>query len=76
MKLIRHGKPGEERPGLIDAAGRMRDLSEIVPDIAGAALASDYLEKLAALDAEALPLVPAGTRPLRRSGREIHLCGS
>lgn len=62
MKLIRHGKPGEERPGLIDAAGRMRDLGEIVPDIAGEALASDYLEKLAALDAEALPLVPAGTR--------------
>ena len=62
MKLIRHGKPGEERPGLIDAAGRMRDLGEIVLDIAGEALASDYLEKLAALDAEALPLVPAGTR--------------
>lgn len=62
MKLIRHGRPGEERPGLIDAAGRMRDLSEIIPDIAGEVLDPDYLEKLAALDAEALPLVPAGTR--------------
>lgn len=62
MKLIRHGSPGEERPGLIDAAGRMRDLSEIIPDIAGEVLAPDYLEKLAVLDAEALPLVPAGTR--------------
>ncbi len=62
MKLIRHGNPGEERPGLIDAAGRMRDLSEIIPDIAGEVLDPDYLEKLAVLDAEALPLVPAGTR--------------
>lgn len=62
MKLIRHGSPGEERPGLIDAAGRMRDLSEIIPDIAGEVLDPDYLEKLAVLDAEALPLVPAGTR--------------
>lgn len=62
MKLIRHGNPGEERPGLIDAAGRMRDLSEIIPDIAGEVLDPDYLEKLAVLDAEALPLVSAGTR--------------
>jgi len=62
MKLIRHGNPGEERPGMIDAAGRMRDLSEIIPDIAGEVLDPDYLEKLAVLDAEALPLVPAGTR--------------
>lgn len=62
MKLIRHGSPGEERPGLIDAAGRMRDLSEIIPDIAGEVLDPDYLEKLAVLDAEALPLVSAGTR--------------
>lgn len=40
----------------------MRDLSEIIPDIAGEVLDPDYLEKLAVLDAEALPLVPAGTR--------------
>lgn len=62
MKLIRHGNPGEERPGMIDAAGRMRDLSEIIPDIAGEVLDPDYLEKLAVLDAEVLPLIPAGTR--------------
>ena len=38
MKLVRYGKPGEEKPGILDAAGKIRDLSGVVPDIAGAAL--------------------------------------
>lgn len=33
MKLVRYGKPGKEKPGLIDAAGKLRDLSSVVPDI-------------------------------------------
>ena len=35
MKLLRHGALGAEKPGLIDAEGRIRDLTGIVPDIAG-----------------------------------------
>ena len=35
MKLLRYGAPGQERPGLLDAEGRLRDLSGQVPDIAG-----------------------------------------
>ena len=33
MKLVRYGQPGKEKPGLIDAAGKLRDLSGVVPDI-------------------------------------------
>ena len=38
MKLVRYGAPGREKPGMIDAQGRIRDLSKIVPDIAGETL--------------------------------------
>lgn len=62
MKLIRHGLPGMERPGLIDASGSARDLSQVVPDIAGAVLGRDSMRRLAALDPAQLPMVPAGTR--------------
>lgn len=62
MKLLRWGDIGAERPGLIDAEGKARDLSEHVADIAGDALAPDALGRLAALDPQSLPLVPAGAR--------------
>ncbi|WP_347311164.1 fumarylacetoacetate hydrolase family protein [Defluviimonas sp. SAOS-178_SWC] len=58
MKLLRYGPAGQEKPGLLDASGRVRDLSGIVPDIAGAALLPEALARLAATDAENLPLVP------------------
>lgn len=57
MKLVRHGAHGAERPGLLDASGRVRDLSGHVDDIAGEALTPDGLAKLAALDPASLPLV-------------------
>jgi len=57
MKLVRYGKPGKEKPGLIDADGRIRDLSQHVDDIAGAALSAKTLAKLAKLKVEKLPLV-------------------
>lgn len=57
MKLLRHGPSGNERPGLLDKAGRVRDLSDHVDDIAGATLMPDRLAALAALDPETLPLV-------------------
>ena len=62
MKLLRHGSPGHERPGLLDDAGGIRDLSHIVDDIAGDALSPASLAKLSRLQVEALPLVPADTR--------------
>lgn len=62
MKLFRHGPLGAEKPGLIDASGALRDLSGVVPDIAGAVLGRDSMARLLALDAASLPLVPAGVR--------------
>lgn len=57
MKLLRYGQPGAEKPGLLDASGRVRDLSGVVPDIAGEALSPDSLSKIAKLDPESLPRV-------------------
>ncbi len=62
MKLVRYGAPGREKPGMIDAEGRIRDLSKIVPDIAGDALSSKSLNKLRKLKPEKLPLVRGNPR--------------
>jgi 2-keto-4-pentenoate hydratase/2-oxohepta-3-ene-1,7-dioic acid hydratase in catechol pathway len=62
MKLLRYGPPGRERPGLLDGDGRIRDLSGVVPDIAGEALAPAALDRLRRLDAATLPLVPGTPR--------------
>ena len=60
MKLCRYGERGAERPGLIDAQGRLRDLSAHVADIAGPVLAD--LDALRRIDPETLPLVPGTPR--------------
>ena len=60
MKLLRYGASGAEKPGLLDASGRVRDLSGVVPDISGDTLRPAGLKALQALDPETLPLV-AGT---------------
>jgi 2-keto-4-pentenoate hydratase/2-oxohepta-3-ene-1,7-dioic acid hydratase in catechol pathway len=57
MKLVRYGKPGKEKPGLIDADGKIRDLSEIVPDIGPEQLSPKGLAKLAKVKVDKLPLV-------------------
>ncbi|WP_454916771.1 fumarylacetoacetate hydrolase family protein [Xanthobacter sediminis] len=62
MKLVRFGAKGVEKPGLIDAEGRVRDLSGHVPEFAGAALSPAGLARLAALDPGTLPLAPEGAR--------------
>jgi 2,4-diketo-3-deoxy-L-fuconate hydrolase len=62
MKLVRFGKSGKERPGLIDGAGRVRDLSDIVADIGAAAIAPKVLARLAKIKPEALPLVRGNPR--------------
>lgn len=62
MKLLRHGAPGRERPGLLDRDHVPRDLSGVVDDIAGEVLAPEGLERLRGVDAATLPAVAAGTR--------------
>lgn len=57
MKLVRYGTPGSEKPGLIDTAGRVRDLSQVVSDIGGDTLRPASLKALSGIDIEALPLV-------------------
>ena len=62
MKLVRYGPAGKEKPGLIDADGKLRDLSRKVTDIDGAALAPAKLRELAKLDPKKLPLVKGKPR--------------
>lgn len=62
MKLLRYGAPGNELPGLLDAEGRIRDLSGIIGDVAGMALEPDSLDRLARLDPETLPRVDGNPR--------------
>lgn len=59
MKLLRYGAPGAEKPGLLDAEGRIRDLSGEIDDITGATIGPDGLARLAALDVARLPVVEA-----------------
>jgi len=56
VKLVRYGSKSREKPGLLDAEGRLRDLSEVVPDVNGLVL-SKYLPRLARLNPVKLPLV-------------------
>lgn len=62
MRLIRHGSIGEEKPGLVDARGDLRDLSAFVRDIAGPALAPDALARLRLIDPETLPRLAPDVR--------------
>ncbi|HLJ70894.1 MAG TPA: fumarylacetoacetate hydrolase family protein [Roseiarcus sp.] len=57
MKLVRYGKPGKEKPGLIDGAGALRDLSGVIDDLAGEALSPRSLAKIAKLKPASLPAV-------------------
>jgi 2,4-didehydro-3-deoxy-L-rhamnonate hydrolase len=58
MKLLRYGPAGHEKPGVLDAQGRVRDLSGVVSDIAGKALHPEALRTLQSLALDSLPLVP------------------
>ncbi|HVC50745.1 MAG TPA: fumarylacetoacetate hydrolase family protein [Stellaceae bacterium] len=60
MKLLRYGQPGQEKPGLLDRDGQIRDLSALIRDIDGEALAPASLDRLRRLDPATLPPV-AGT---------------
>jgi 2-keto-4-pentenoate hydratase/2-oxohepta-3-ene-1,7-dioic acid hydratase in catechol pathway len=62
MKLLRFGFNGEEKPGIVDADGRVRDLSGIVPDISGAVLSDEGMQAIRDADITTLPIVSADTR--------------
>jgi 2-keto-4-pentenoate hydratase/2-oxohepta-3-ene-1,7-dioic acid hydratase in catechol pathway len=62
MKLLRFGPSGQEKPGLCDASGTIRDLSGVVGDIAGDALLPDSIARLKSLDPQSLPAVPGKPR--------------
>ena len=62
MKLLRFGPIGQEKPGLLDGQGTLRDLSGVVADIAGEVLGDAGLARLAALDTSTLPSVEGNPR--------------
>lgn len=62
MKLLRYGPAGQEKPGLLDSNGVLRDLSGMVPDIAGDVLSPEGLARLKAVDAAKLPAVSGNPR--------------
>ena len=62
MKLLRFGLNGAEKPGIVDADGRIRDLSGIVPDISGAVLSDEGMQVIRDADLTTLPIVSADTR--------------
>jgi len=62
MKLLRYGPPGQEKPGLFDRDGKIRDLSGAVRDIDGETLAPAALDRLRRLDPATLPLVSGSPR--------------
>lgn len=74
MKLLRFGRVGKERPGLVDAAGKLRDLSAVVPDIDAEQLSPLALARLRRIDPQTLPLVRGTPRigcPVARVGKFI-----
>ncbi len=62
MKFVRHGEAGHERPGIVDAHGRVRDLRGIVSDIDGGIFSAEMQAGLQGLDIDALPVVAEGVR--------------
>lgn len=62
MKLLRYGIAGQERPGILDAQNRIRDLSSVVPDINGKILNEEALKKIASINIETLPIVESSVR--------------
>jgi 2,4-diketo-3-deoxy-L-fuconate hydrolase len=74
MKLVRYGRPGKEKPGLLDEEGRLRDLSGAIADIDAAQLSDKAIRKLAKLDPKTLPLVRGTPRmgvPVKGVGKFI-----
>ncbi len=62
MKLLRYGNKGREKPGVLDAQGKIRDLSSVVQDVSSTTLASGLLEQLNTVDVSTLPHVEGNPR--------------
>jgi len=74
MKLVRFGRPGKEKPGLLDAAGKLRDLSGVIVDLGADQLSPPALAKLRKVDPLTLPLVRGAPRlgcPVANIGKFI-----
>lgn len=74
MKLVRYGRPGKEKPGLIDEEGKLRDLSDVISDIGPEQLADKTLAKIARIKPSRLPLVSGKPRfgvPVAHVGKYI-----
>jgi ureidoglycolate lyase len=74
MKLVRYGRPGAERPGAIDADGKLHDLGRVIKDVTPAALAPAMLKKLRAVNLARLPVVKGRPRlgcPLAGMGKMV-----
>ncbi|MCK1480842.1 fumarylacetoacetate hydrolase family protein [Bradyrhizobium sp. 197] len=74
MKLLRYGPPGGEKPGLLDDAGCIRDLSGIVADLSGEHLSREGLSRISSLQVSQLDIVPGAPRigpPVGRVGHFI-----
>jgi 2-keto-4-pentenoate hydratase/2-oxohepta-3-ene-1,7-dioic acid hydratase in catechol pathway len=74
MKLLRHGPKGQERPALLDAAGQVRDLSALMPDITPATLSPAGLAALRSVDTATLPVVPQGELAVPWTGMGKFIC--
>jgi ureidoglycolate lyase len=62
MKLLRYGPKGQEKPGLLDNDGKMRDLSGVIADVTGSVLSAESVARLRSLDPAGLPLVSGEPR--------------
>jgi 2-keto-4-pentenoate hydratase/2-oxohepta-3-ene-1,7-dioic acid hydratase in catechol pathway len=74
MKLVRYGRPGAERPGAIDADGKLHDLGRVIKDVTPAALAPAMLKKLRGANLARLPVVRGRPRlgcPLAGMGKMV-----
>ena len=74
MKLVRYGKPGQEKPGLIDEQGHLRDLSKVIKDISPDQLSDKALAKLRKIKTDKLPLVKGKPRmgcPINHIGKFV-----
>jgi 2-keto-4-pentenoate hydratase/2-oxohepta-3-ene-1,7-dioic acid hydratase in catechol pathway len=74
MKLLRYGPAGQEKPGMLDADGRIRDLSGVIADVDGRALAPAALARLSDIDVGTLPVVSGQPRlgnPVANAGKFI-----
>ena len=74
MKLVRYGRPGAERPGAIDADGKLHDLGRVIKDVTPAALAPTSLKKLRTVNLARLPVVKGRPRlgcPLAGMGKMV-----